>query len=134
MPPATGALAEARRALQAIAQPGVVPDGLGIFLRLAEVVSANDDNIVIAMSPGPGLERLTTEPVSREAVRAALANELGRAVMVEFRVAGAAATAGREPPQRLTPEKVKTEQLSRLSANEPGLKRAVDEWKLELMD
>jgi hypothetical protein len=103
-------------------------------MKLAEIASADDGALVIAMPPGPGLERLTTEPVSREAVRTALAAELGRAVTVEFRASTGAVAGSPEPPQRLTPEKVKTDQLSRLSADEPGLKRAVDEWKLELMD
>jgi len=129
---AAGGLAAARHALQAIAQPGVVPGGLGIFLKAAEIVSADDDRLVIVMPPGPGLERLTAEPVSREAVRSALAAQLGRAITLEVRASTGGAAP--EPPQRLTPEKVKTDQLSRLSANEPGLKRAVEEWKLELMD
>jgi len=94
--------------------------------------------VVLELPPGPGIERLLGDPAVFEAVRRGLSDELGRAILVEVRQhggnsggTGIGQASGRA---RITPEKVKSDQLARLSQSEPALRSAVREWDLELMD
>jgi hypothetical protein len=111
---------------------------MATFLRAAEVIEDRGDVIVVELPPGPGLERLVAEPTIFEAVRGALSNELGRAVMLELRQRGGVGepATGRDGagPARITPEKVKSDQLSRLAQSRPAYGSAVREWDLELPD
>jgi DNA polymerase-3 subunit gamma/tau len=119
-------------ALRALVQQRRVPHGLGIFLSAATVRDAGD-RVVLELPQGPGLERLSGDVVARRALEAALAQELGRQVPLEVLGIGAqpgGATSG----ERLTPERVRSDQLSRLANGEPVLGRAVREWDLELLE
>jgi hypothetical protein len=111
---------------------------MATFLRAADVLEDRGDVIVVELPPGPGLERLVGEPTVFEAVRAGLSNELGRAVMLEVRQRGAAAespgSGSPAGPSRITPEKVRSDQLARLAQSEPAYGSAVREWDLELLD
>ncbi len=107
-----------------------LPHGLGILLAAATAEEAEGDRVVLRLPAGPGLERLSGDPGTRRSLEAALAAELGRAVALEITGPGEAADATGE---RLTPERVRNEQLSRLTASEPVLERAVRDWDLELM-
>ncbi|HSJ14126.1 MAG TPA: DNA polymerase III subunit gamma/tau [Longimicrobiales bacterium] len=133
--PARGsAVAEVSEALRAM-QP---PAGMGVFLKAAEIVSDTGDVVTIELPPGPGLERLVGEAATREAVRRALSDSLGRAVQLEVREQGGTpASPGKKPArtaQRITPEKVRADQLARLVKEQPALDTAVREWDLELSD
>ena len=124
----------AAQALAAIRPPA----GMGVFLRAAQVVAETGDVVVLEMPSGPGLERMLTEGTTREAVRSALSDTLGRAVQLEVREQGAAQSSpgrksGRAAP-RITPEKVRADQLARLVKDQPALETAVKEWDLELSD
>ncbi|NJD11612.1 MAG: DNA polymerase III subunit gamma/tau [Gemmatimonadetes bacterium] len=128
--PAGGSPAQqALRALQA-------PAGMAAFLRAAEIVEERGDVIVVELPPGPGLERLTGDAAVFEAVRVAFADALGRAVLLEVRAKGARPGSGASgsTPARITPEKVKSDQLARLSQQDPALGSAVRELDLELLD
>jgi hypothetical protein len=111
---------------------------MATFLRAAQVTEDRGDVVVFELPGGPGLERLVGDPAVFEAVRSALSDALGRAVLIEVRQKGAGgAGAGGQPgaaPPRITPEKVKSDQLARLSQNDPALGSVVKEWDLELLD
>ncbi|HSL69946.1 MAG TPA: hypothetical protein VK864_06865, partial [Longimicrobiales bacterium] len=70
---------------------------------------------------------------ARRTLEELLAEQLGRSVQLEVRPIGGPAQASELPP-RLTVEGVKRDQLTRLAATEPTLKKAVEEWKLELLE
>ncbi|MEX2280928.1 MAG: DNA polymerase III subunit gamma/tau [Gemmatimonadota bacterium] len=111
-----------------------VPNGLAIFLRVASATEPQPGQVVLEMPAGPGLERLRSEPATRRALEVALSDQLGRPIALEPRAAPVAAASPPEPVQRLTVERVKAEQLSRLTAEEPTLKKAAEEWNLELLE
>ena len=132
-PVASGAAGPAQAVLRALHAPA----GMGAFLRAAEIVEDRGDVLVLEMPAGPGLERMIGDPAVFEAVRSALSNDLGRGVLLEVRQKGAAAGthgAGGRAAARITPEKVRSDQLARLSQSEPALGSAVQEWDLELLD
>jgi hypothetical protein len=124
----------ARDALSAVlSRQRALPQGLGLFLKVAEVTQAGPDGVVLALPPGPGLERLSSDPQARAALAAALAAELGHEVALEIRPIGAATAATAGPSTaRLTPERVKADQLARLVRDQPVLGQAVRDWDLEL--
>jgi len=111
---------------------------MATFLRAGQIVEDRGDVVVLELPPGPGLERMLGDAGVFEAVRGALANELGRAVMLEVRATGSAAGASDRrsapAPSRITPDQVKADQLARLSNSDPALGAAVREWDLELLD
>jgi hypothetical protein len=116
------------------AQPSRVPNGLAIFLKVARVLESAPDTVTLELPPGPGLERLVAEPATRRTLESLLAEQLGRTVRVEVRPVGGAASTEQETPQRFTADAVKKERLAHLAAQEPTLKKAVEEWNLELLD
>jgi DNA polymerase-3 subunit gamma/tau len=126
-----GSAADALRSLKP-------PPGMAMFLRTAEVVEDTSDVVTIEMPAGPGLERMIAEPGTREAVRRSLSDALGRAVQLEVREQGAGtALPGKKPgaaAQRITPEKVRADQLARLVKEQPALETAVKDWDLELSE
>src|SRR5690606_23229302 len=103
--------------------------GLKVFLRAARVAAVEEGRVVIELPPGPGLDRLTSDRGVRARLAERLAEPIGRPVELEVRPAGAPS-----PADRLTPERVKDEQLARLAREEPVLGKAVQEWELELRD
>jgi DNA polymerase-3 subunit gamma/tau len=125
----------AQDALQAILKTEVsrVPNGLAIFLKAARATTAGPVNVVLELMPGPGFERLNAEPASRKVLETLFSEQLGRAVSIETK-AVAGSSAGKESPQRFTAEGVRRDQLARLAAQDPALKKTVEEWNLELLD
>jgi len=115
--------------LRRIADSGDGIRGLKVFLRAARVVAVEQRHVVVELPPGPGLDRLTSDRALRERLAERLGESLGRPVELEVRAASAPT-----PAERLTPERVKEEQLARLAREEPVLGRAVREWELELRD
>jgi DNA polymerase-3 subunit gamma/tau len=111
-----------------------VPNGLAIFLRVARATEPHPGQVVLEMPTGPGLERLRSEPATRRALEVVLSDQLGRPIILEPRAAAVTGVSSAEPVQRLTVERVKAEQLSRLTAEEPTLKKAAEEWNLELLE
>ena len=120
-------------ALRAIASGGNagLPSGLGPFLRTANIMG-DGDSLVLEMPPGPGLEMLESSPTAARTLEGALAEALGRNVRLEIRAAGGDDVA--QEPARLTPERVREDRVRKLSGEEPGLDRAVQEWDLEMLD
>ncbi|MCI0436728.1 MAG: DNA polymerase III subunit gamma/tau [Gemmatimonadetes bacterium] len=108
-----------------------LPQGLGILLRAATAVEEGD-RVVVRLPAGPGLELLSADAAARRALQEALAAELGRPLVLEVR--GVAEDGDAKTAERLTPERLRNEQLSRMTAVEPVLDRVVREWDLELMD
>lgn len=138
--PARGAEAEpleivgVRRAWRGVLETGAgIPAGMGLLLRDAQVAVAGDAAVRIGVSPGsPLLERLA-EPGSRRPLEAALSERLGRKVGVQI-AAISGGGASDEPVRRITAENAREDRLRRLSAEEPRLSAAVQEWDLELIE
>ncbi|MGH7460655.1 MAG: DNA polymerase III subunit gamma/tau [Longimicrobiales bacterium] len=129
--------ASAQSALQLVLQSrnSQIPHGLAAFLRAARAHESEPGHIVLEMPAGPGLERLRAEPNSRRILESLLGEQMGRPIQLSPRASGQTSDAApAEPAPRLTVERVKAEQLNRLASQDPGLKRAVDDWNLELMD
>jgi DNA polymerase III subunit gamma/tau len=146
-PPAPQAIADsgnpgrdAERALRTMLEQRRAPHGLGIFLKAAHVAEADRRTVVLEVPAGPGLERLTgAESAARRSVQEILGELLGRDVELVVRSAagapGAAHPAGRaDAPVRITPERVRTARLAKLSRQDPLLADAVRDWDLELLD
>ena len=127
------ALSSAEAALRELVSARKVPGGLSIFLKAAVVTETVPDHVVLEVPPGPGLERMT-DPAAQHAIQKALGDRLGRTIHLEIRGVGMRSGAGAAGPSRLTPEKVRTDQLERLSKEQPTLERAVKEWDLELLE
>jgi DNA polymerase-3 subunit gamma/tau len=125
-----------QQALQAALQARTtqIPNGLAIFLRAARVSESEPGHVVVELPAGPGLERLRAEPAAQRALESAISEQLGRSIALEPRAAPAAGASEAVPAQRLTVERVRAEQLNRLTASEPTLKKAAEEWNLELME
>jgi hypothetical protein len=122
-------------ALRALVASGKgLPPGIGIFLKAAQVAELGPDRLVLELPQGPGLERLTTEPVALRALEDALEGRLARRLQLEVRSVGRGPGGRAQQPARLTPERVKAERLARMSRDEPLLGRVVEDWELELLD
>ncbi len=103
--------------------------GLGMFLRTARIREQAGDHVVVEMPDGPGHELLEANPTARRALQDALSERLGRAIQLEIAAADRAAE-----QVRLTPERLREQQLSKLASEEPALDRAVRQWDLEMLD
>jgi DNA polymerase III subunit gamma/tau len=127
---------DAEQAFRAMLQQGRAPHGLGIFLKAAHVAEADRDSVLLEVPAGPGLERLSGESAARREVEQVLSSLLGRPIALSVRsVAPVQHHVGpAEPPQRITPERVRLEKLARISGSDKGLKQAVEHWDLELLD
>jgi DNA polymerase-3 subunit gamma/tau len=119
---------EAGHALRRIVQLRKGPAGTALFLATANARLV-DDRVVLELSPGPALERLGSDDVARRSLENAFAEEIGRPVRLVVRAPG-----DNSPTERLTPERIRTDQLARLTRADPALGRAVDAWDLELFD
>jgi DNA polymerase III subunit gamma/tau len=128
---------DAERALRMLVEQKRAPHGLGIFLKAATIGDATEDQVVLEVPAGPGLERLSGEVTTRTAVQQVLAELLGRNLELVVRRAGHADpeshSAPAEPP-RITPQRVRTERLAAISRGDPAIRAAVEGWDLELMD
>ena len=114
-----------------------IPQGMAIFLKVARLSEGEPGQLVLEVPKGPAFEKLSADPNTRAALARALGSKLNRAVSLEVRAEGAAASAQpapSSPPKRFTPEQVKTDKLARMAREEPVLGKAVEEWNLELLD
>jgi hypothetical protein len=109
-----------------------VPSGLLFFLPAGQA-RMEGDTVVLELPAGPGLERLLAEPHAQKALEAGFGAELGIEVSLSVRARGRESDRS-SPPRRLTPERVRTDQLARLAQADPLLGRAVERWDLELLD
>jgi DNA polymerase III subunit gamma/tau len=105
--------------------PGLA--GLAMFLRTARVIQ-DGDLVILEMSPA-GIEMMDASPTSRKVLGEALSERLGRPIDVDVRSPSAP-----EQRARLTPERLREQQASRLAREEPALDRAVKQWDLEMLD
>ena len=128
---ATVDVAAARAALREIveARDGI-PSGTAIPMRAADVAQVGEDRVVLRV-PAVVLERFQA-PGAMASIERAFSARLGRETAVEL-TAEAAGPAD-APPTRLTPEKARSDTLDRMTREEPGLRRAVEEWDLELLN
>jgi DNA polymerase-3 subunit gamma/tau len=108
------------------------PSGSAVFLATAKARADGPDRVILELTPGPGLERLSTDEMARRALENAFTSELGRSIRLVIRAPGQADAA--PLAERLTPERVKGDQLARMSRSDPTLGKAVDAWDLELFD
>jgi DNA polymerase-3 subunit gamma/tau len=129
-PPAGRTADEALRRM--IQKREAVPSGLLFFLPAGQA-RMEGDTVVLELPAGPGLERLLAEPHAQKALEAGFGAELGIEVSLSVRARGRESDRS-SPPRRLTPERVRTDQLARLAQADPLLGRAVERWDLELLD
>jgi DNA polymerase III subunit gamma/tau len=131
--PAPRAMADLAEAWKAMLTDGVgVPPGLGTLLRGAPVREADGETLEVELIPGPALERLQDA-----GVRTALEGALGRhyAGNPTIRILEAeGASPGSGNGGRVSQGEVRTGLLQDLLEKEPGLRPAVEELDLELMD
>jgi DNA polymerase-3 subunit gamma/tau len=125
--------ASAAAALADLVESRRIPAGMGVFLKAAEVEEDTEGRVILTLPTGPGLERLNDVAIKRD-VETALSNELGRKITIEPRANANTTERATGPVERLTPEKVKNDQLARMSRDEPVLGKAVKDWDLELLD
>jgi DNA polymerase-3 subunit gamma/tau len=114
-----------------------IPQGMAIFLKVARLSEGEPGQLVLEVPKGPAFEKLAADPNARATLARALGSKLNRAVSLDVRAEGAAASAQpapASPPKRFTPEQVKTDKLARMAREEPVLGKAVEEWNLELLD
>lgn len=120
----------AEQAVRDVAGNGELPAGLGLFLRTATVLEEGDVVVVELPAGSPALEKLEGDVRSLRALQEAVAERMGRAVELAVRAENGEGVR----PTRITPEKVKDDEVKRLSEEEPALDRAVQEWDLEMLD
>jgi DNA polymerase III subunit gamma/tau len=106
-----------------------LPQGLSPFLR-ASAVHEEGGALVVAMPMGPGLDRLR-DPATARAVEEALARHLRSPVPLRFVEATEAVV---EPEVRISTREVQQGRLRDLLEQEPGLRQAVEELDLEIVD
>lgn len=134
-PPKRSASSGAEAALRALVQHRRgLPHGLGILLSAASIREPEPGRLLLELPRGPGLERLSTDRAAHDALQSALGEELGRPVELELKGLGDGEGTGPAAAGRLTPERVRSEQLARLSRAAPVLGRAVEMLDLELLD
>ena len=106
--------------------------GMGLMLRSAELSITGAREVCLRLPAGsPLLERLRN-PRLLQALEAALAEQLGASVALQFRAAEGEQDVS--APRRITAESAREERLRRLSSEEPLLRAAVQEWDLELIE
>jgi DNA polymerase III subunit gamma/tau len=117
-------------AWQALLESGIgIPQGLSPFLR-ASGTRVESGALVVEVPPGPGLERLQDRGTATR-LEEALARNLETAVSLRFEEAREG-TKG--PDLRITTGEVQQGRLRDLLEQEPGLRAAVEELDLEIMD
>jgi DNA polymerase III subunit gamma/tau len=133
--PPTHASAEAagplslEAAFRQMTETGVdVPPGFRVILKAARVSPGEEGRVILE---GPALEQLDQDPAARMLLERGLSRRTGRPVSLELRALGGVAAPA---PPRMTPERLRSEQLAKLKREEPVLGRAVEEWDLEPLD
>jgi DNA polymerase III subunit gamma/tau len=127
-------VASVRRAWRALIEDGSrVPAGAGFLLRSADDFAIDEGGTIRVGLPegSPLLDRLASS-TARRPLEDGLSDRLGRRVNLLFTT-----TEGRtaQPmPRRITAEGARQERLRRLTAEEPLLQAAVQEWDLELIE
>ena len=111
-----------------------IPQGMSLFLKASTISEPQPGKVVLEIPTGPALEKLSTDAKAWATLERALAGKLNRDVALEIRAQGAGASEEAPAPRRFTPEQVRNHKLERMAREEPVLKKAVDEWKLELLD
>jgi hypothetical protein len=111
-----------------------LPHGLGILLSAASIRELEPGRLLLELPRGPGLERLASDQAAHDALQSALAKEMGTSVTLELKGLGGGEGTPAAGGARLTPERVRTEQLARLSRAAPVLGKAVEMLDLELLD
>jgi DNA polymerase-3 subunit gamma/tau len=133
--PGPTAASDAEAALRALLQRRGLPHGLGILLSAATVQESTPGRLLLELPRGPGFELLTADRGAHASLKAALGEEMGRPIDLEVRSLDATGGGGGSPAgTRLTPERVRSEQLARLTRTEPVLGRAVEVLDLELIE
>jgi hypothetical protein len=107
-----------------------IPSGTAIPMRAADVAEAGAGRVVLRV-PAVVLERFQA-PGAMASLERAFSARLGRETQVEL--TAEAGGRGDAAPERLTPEKARSDTLDRMTREEPGLRRAVEEWDLELLN
>ena len=111
-------------------QPAAIPRGMRPFLKVAKVFTEENGVFVIELPEGPGLDRLK-DPVARRTLRDTLGEIMTKPPDIVVRPSH---DAGVNTQQRISPEAVRIGRLRELTRREPGLKGAVDELDLELLN
>ena len=134
--PSPAAASDAEAALRALLQHRRgLPHGLGILLSAATIQESTPGRLLLELPRGPGFELLTGDRGAHASLKAALGEEMGRSIDLEVRSLDAPGSGGGSPAgTRLTPERVRSEQLARLTRTEPVLGRAVEVLDLELIE
>jgi DNA polymerase-3 subunit gamma/tau len=114
-----------------LAEPPDLPPGALPFLRATRARFPDDRTVVLHVSPGPGREMLES-PRTLGALRSALRERGGDDLDIE--VVEVREEKGKGRGGRITEETVKEGRLQELMDKEPGLKEAVEELDLELLE
>ena len=121
-----GSLDEAWREM---VEEGDLPSGLPAFLHLAKIEEGGAGEVVLALPPGPGLERLRDRG-TRHRLAEALATHLGEKRRIVLREE----TSPEAREVRIAPDPARDRRLSEIVEREPLLARAVEELDLELLE
>jgi hypothetical protein len=103
-----------------------------MLLRGVEATVGGPGEVLLMATPGSPLVERLSDAARRRSLEEALGRLIGRSVTLRVQAEGSAAA--QESGGRLTPEGDRSERLRRLSAEEPVLAEAVQEWDLELLD
>ena len=121
----------ARAALREIVETrDGIPTGTATLMRAADVLDAAAGRVTLRVPPLL-LERFDA-PGARASLERAFSARLGQETGVELQAD--APRASDAPAERLTPEKARSDTLDRMTREEPGLRKAVEEWDLELLN
>ncbi len=129
-PPSSRRFGDPQVAWRALLKSGAgIPQGLSPFL-MASGTRVESGTLVVAVPPGPGLERLQDRSTAAQ-LEKALARNLEAAVDLRFEEAE---ERKEDPEVRITTGEVQQGRLRDLLEQEPGLRAAVEELDLEIMD
>ena len=130
-PASGGDVAAARAALREIVDTrDGIPSGTATLMRASDIMDAAPGRVALRV-PAIVLERFDA-PGARASLERAFSARLGQETAVDLQAD--AARASDAPPERLTPEKARSDTLDRMTREEPGLRKAVEEWDLELLN
>jgi len=107
-----------------------IPAGLTPFLRGGEARCPGDGELALALPDGPAVDRLVGGG-ELSLLESALSEKVVGAVRI---VLGTLAPELPEPSSRISSDEVRAGRLGDLLEKEPGLKAAVTEWELDIMD
>ncbi|MEX0936203.1 MAG: hypothetical protein WD013_04795 [Gemmatimonadota bacterium] len=107
-----------------------VPRGMLALLRGTEARSKNESTLELSVIRGSVLERLT-EGDELPALESALSKVASRSLSIEMKISG---EFGEATGRRISVDEAREGRLRDLLAKEPGLRPAVEELDLELLD